>query len=264
MKLAPSAVSVLTGTLLVGAATPAHPQQFEGIVTIKSLHLTPELVTAQMGEDEQDEQKAREKIFALTIDQLVQLGARTKEQRMQLKGTHLRSAEVQMPGMGSGYGLMDLATGVMRTVLPSQRGYYEISLRDLPTFDSEPAAEQPQVEPLGRIQMVGGLRCTGYRVTEGDKMSLVWTTGDAAYRDFMQTYLRLISGMRGGKGEGLSRETAFASSFLERYGYPVLRQELAEDKGYTVEVYSLVRQPLADSMFAVPSGFQKLHMPGMR
>ncbi|MGH9259167.1 MAG: DUF4412 domain-containing protein, partial [Acidimicrobiales bacterium] len=104
--------------------------------------------------------------------------------------------------------------------------------------------------------VINGLRCAGYRVTEGDAVSIVWTTGDAAYRDVFDTQMQIVPVDDPG--------TKRIRSLLARYGYPVMTQEVEDDGTYRVEVWSLVRQRVADSLFAIPAGFRKTTTPGMR
>jgi len=234
-------------------ATVAAAQQFEGVFTTKTLRLSSDIVTAQAGEDQD---KARDKLSALTVDQLVRLGAEVDSQQMQVKGTRMRSATGDMPGMGAGYMLMDAATGMMQMVMPAQRSYTEVSMRDGQRSPAEEAPDEVTVEPLGRTQVIGGLRCTGYRVTDQDDVSIVWTTSDPAFRDLFETQMRIVPD----DDAGVKR----IRSLLARYGYPVMTQEVEQDGRYRVEVWSLERQRLADSLFTIPAGFTKKTVPGMR
>jgi hypothetical protein len=101
-------------TLLVLAmAAPAAAQQFEGIVTIRSAHLGADLVAEQIGEDA--DEGAREKLFAMSLDQVAQVGGPADVNSLQFKGGRMRSAPFEMPGLGAGYMLFDLTSGMMRT-----------------------------------------------------------------------------------------------------------------------------------------------------
>lgn len=239
-------------TLVPLHATGATAQQFEGVLTTKTFRLSSDVVTEQAGEDQD---KARDKLSALTIDQLVRLGAEVDSQQTQVKGTRLRSASGEMPGVGTSYVLMDAATGMMQMVMPAQRTYTEVSLRDRPPAEQEEDSDQTEIEPLGRTQVIGGLRCTGYRVTDGDDVSIMWTTSDPAFRDVFQTQMRMVP-----DDPGVIR----VRSLLARYGYPVMTQEVKQDGSYRVEVWSLEPRRQADSLFAIPAGFRKKTVPGMR
>ncbi|MGH7645754.1 MAG: DUF4412 domain-containing protein, partial [Gemmatimonadales bacterium] len=231
-------------TLVPLHAAAATAQQFEGVFTTKTLRLSSEIVPAQAGDDQD---KARETLSALTVEQLIRLGAEVDSQQMQVKGTRLRGAAGDLPG--GGYVLMDAATGLMQIVMPAQRSYTEVSLRDGPRPAQEEDADEPTVEPLGRTQVIGGLRCTGYRVTDGDEVSLAWTTSDPAFRDLFQTQMRMFPD----DDRGATR----VRSLLARYGYPVMMQHVEEDGSYRVEVWSLERRRLADSLFTILTGFRE-------
>ncbi len=234
-------------------ASVAAAQQFEGVFTTKTIRLSSDIVTEQAGDDQD---KAREKLSALTVDQLVRLGAEVDSQQTQVKGTRMRNAIGDMPGMGAGYMLINVGTGMMQMVMPAQRTYTEASLRGTPSQADEEDSSEPEIEPLGRTQVIGGLRCTGYRVTDEDEVSIMWTTSDPAFRDVFETQMKIVSD----DDAGVKR----IRSLLARYGYPVMTQQVEEDGSYRVEVSSLERRPQADSLFAIPAGFRKTTGPGMR
>jgi hypothetical protein len=51
-------------------------------------------------------------------------------------------------------------------------------------------------------------------------------------------------------------------ALLARYGAPMMTQTFDEEGGYSIEVWSLERKTLPDSLFVVPSGYTKLTSPG--
>ena len=233
------------------AVAPSSAQQFEGVITIRTAHLTSDIVTGQIGEDA--DERAREKVFAMTMEQVAQVGGPADANVMQFKGGRMRSAAFEMPGMGSAYMLLDLTGATMRTVAPAKRGYYETSLRGA-TRSSADEHEPIAITPLGRTQVINGTRCTGYRVVQGDQLSHVWTTDDPAFRQLMTGWLN----MAGEDDAGVQQ----ARTIITRYGAPVMTQEFDEEGGYRIEVWTLERKSLPDSLFAVPAGFTKLRMPG--
>lgn len=245
-------ISIAAALALLGPGA-AAAQQFEGVVTIRTAHLTSDLVAEQVGENA-DEQ-ARAKLYAMTLDQVVQLGGPADANILQFKAGKMRSAMFEYPGMDSAYMLIDVGTAMMRIVSPGKRSYYEMSLRGTPTPPgAAEEAAQRKIEPLGRTQAIGGLQCTGYRVTEGDAVSHVWTTGDPAFRELVMSWLRMAS-----EQDEAVQQTR---TLLARYGAPVMTQEFDEDGGFRIEVWSLERESLPDGLFAVPAGFTKLATPG--
>lgn len=235
------ALPLLVLPMLAGSS---RAQQFEGVVTIRTAHLTSDLVTEQIGENA--DERAREKIYALTLEQVAQAGGPADANVMLFKAGRMRSAPFEMPGQGSGYMLLDVNAGMMRTVTPSRRSYFEVSLRGLPTGSAS--------APVGRTQMIAGLRCTGYRVTQGDMISHVWTTEDPAFRGLMTSWLK----MAGDEDAAVQQSRAV----LARYGAPVMTQEFDEEGGYRVELWTLEHKPQPDSLFVIPAGFTKMRMPG--
>jgi len=244
-------IAAVLACATVGIAVSAPAQQFEGVVTIRTVHLASDIVAEQIGEE--PDERAREKLFAMSLAQLEQASGAANTNVMQVKGGRIRSAAFEMPGMGSGYMVLDMTSGLMRTVAPSKRSYYEMSLR---TPGAAAAEEQDDMKivPLGRTQVINGLRCTGYRVTQGDQVSRIWTTDDAALRQLMNGFLS----MAGQEDEGAQGSRALVA----KYGAAVMTQEFDEEGGYRVEVWSLERKSLPDSLFAVPAGFSKMAVPG--
>lgn len=233
-------------------ATPAPGQQFEGVVTIKSVNLTSDIIAEQTGEEEITD-RGREKLFAMTFDQLVAITGSAHPNVMQVKGGRMRTAAFDMPGLGSAYMLLDVTSGMMRTVAPARRGYFEASVRSAPDAGQDEENPDIQVVPLGRTQVINGMRCTGYRVTEGDQVSRVWTTDDPAAKQLFTNQLRM-AGDDDEQGQS-------ARAMLARYGAPILTQTFDEEGNFTVELWAFERKPLPDSLFAVPAGFTKLEMP---
>jgi len=233
------------------SAAPASAQQFEGVVTMKTVNLSSDIVADQTGEEEISD-RGREKLFAMTYDQLVALSGSAHPNVMQVKGSRIRTASFDMPGFGAAYMLFDAAAGMMRTVAPARRGYYEVSMRDVAGDASD--EEESHVEPLGRTQVINGLRCTGYRVTQGDQVMRVWTTDDAAAKQVFTNQLR----MAGAESEGARSSLAK----IARYGAPIMTQTFDEEGNFSVEVWSFERHALPDSLFAIPAGFSKLRTPG--
>jgi hypothetical protein len=241
-----AATPLLLGTVVVAAPLPA--QQFEGIVTIRTIVFSSDQVAEQAG--------GQEKLFRLGVDELVQLGAATEANVMQVKGGRMRTAIVEMPGLGSAYMLLDAAQGLMHMIAPSRRAYYEVSLRGRPGTPTPTEEEDMTIEPLGQTRVINGLRCTGYRVTQGDQVSRAWTTNDPVLKGLMLDQLRMAGGE---EDDPAVRQTR---AILARYGAPVMTQEVDEEGSYRVEVWSFERKSLPDSLFVVPAGFTKLKMPG--
>jgi len=251
MRSGRTPVSLALLALMTAASHRTAAQQFEGVVTIKTLNLTADIVADQTGEEELSD-RGREKLFAMTLDQLVQISGSAHTNVLHVKGGRMRTAAFDMPGLGSTYMLLDVAGGMLRTVAPAKRGYYEAALR-APGGETE-QADPMQIVALGRNQVIEGLRCTGYRVTQGGQVSHVWTTDDPAAKAMVANQLR----MAGDDAEG----TRNARALLARYGAPMMTQTFDEEGDYSVEVWSLERKSLPDSLFVVPSGYTKLRSPG--
>jgi hypothetical protein len=245
-------IAAVLACAAVGIAVRAPAQQFEGVVTIRTVHLSSDIVADQIGEE--PDERAREKLFAMSLAQLEQASGAANTNVMQVKGGRMRSAAFEMPGLGSGYMVIDMTSGMMRTVTPSKRAYYEMSLRT-PGAAAAEQQEDMKIEPLGRTQVINGLRCTGYRVTQGDQVSRVWTTDDAALRQLMNGFLSMA-------GQDNDEGVQGIRALVAKYGAAVMTQEFDEEGGYRIEVWSLERKTLPDSLFAIPAGFSKMQMPG--
>lgn len=212
-------------------------QGFEGTYTTRKITLRAEAVP--------------DKVFDLSIDRLMQLGASVDSSVMWMKGARFRGQAMEMGGGASAYMIFNTATQVMTMVIPAQRSYYEVSLAGAAEGAKDAEEEpEPTVQPLGRTQVIGGLRCTGYRVTEEGNVSLVWTTNDRSFRQVFEAQMRAWQLGEGG-GE------AKALKWFRKYGFPVMTQALDEGEGYSVEVITLTPGSQPDSLFTVPAGFKK-------
>jgi hypothetical protein len=242
------ALGVAVPLCTLALLSPLAGQQFEGVVTMRTVVLSSDQVA---------DQGDQEKLFGLSVEQLVQLGAAMDANVMQVKGGRMRTASFEMPGLGSAYMVLDGAAGLMRTVSPSRRGYYEVSLRGA---QAPPAAAEDEaamtIEPLGQTRVIDGLRCTGYRVTQGDQVSRAWTTNDPVLKGLMLDQLRMVGAE---DDDPAVRQTR---AILARYGAPVMTQELDDEGSYRVETWSFERKSLPDSLFVIPAGFTKLRTPG--
>jgi Domain of unknown function (DUF4412) len=212
-------------------------QGFEGTYTTRKVTLRAEAVP--------------EGVFDLSIDRLMQLGASVDSTVMWIKGARFRGQTMEMPGTASAYMIFNTATQVMTMVIPGQRSYYEVSLAGA-AEGAETEAEEPEptVQPLGRTQVIGGLKCTGYRVTEEGNVSLVWTTSD---RNFRQVFEAQMRAWQLGERDGEAKMVRW----FHKYGFPVMTQSLDESEGYSVEIITLTPGTQPDSLFVVPAGFKK-------
>ncbi|MGH7568265.1 MAG: DUF4412 domain-containing protein [Gemmatimonadales bacterium] len=247
--------AVLVASLSVAGAAPA--QRFEGTLTTKRASISAEAVAEHAGED-------RDKIFALTLERLVELGASLEQSTTLVKGSRFRTDVGEMPGGGRAYMILNAETSVMQSVMPGQRAYYEVNLARLPIPEAPEEAEKDlKVEPLGKTQTINGLRCTAYRVTGGDgeAVSIIWATQDADFRSLFESQMKAFR-RQGGEERGGGGWAAKAQAQLKKYGFPVMTQELDEDGSYSVELFVLSRVPQPDSLFVVPAGFRKVTTPG--
>lgn len=212
-------------------------QGFEGTYTTRKITLRADAVP--------------EGVFDLSIDRLMQLGASADSTVMWIKGARFRGQAMDMGGGAAAYMIFNTATQVMTMVIPTQRSYYEVSLAGAAEGAKDAAAEpEPTVQPLGRTQTIGGLKCTGYRVTQEGNASIVWTTTD---RNFRQVFEAQMRAWQLGEGGGEAK----ALTWFRKYGYPVMTQALDEGEGYSVEVITLTAGSQPDSLFVVPAGFKK-------
>lgn len=212
-------------------------QGFEGTYTTRKVTLRAEAVP--------------DKVFDLSIDRLMQLGASVDSSVMWMKGARFRGQAMEMGGGASAYMIFNTATQVMTMVIPAQRSYYEVSLAGAAEGAKDAEEEpEPTVQPLGRTQVIGGLKCTGYRVTQEGNVSLVWTTTD---RNFRQVFEAQMRAWQLGEGGGAAK----ALTWFRKYGFPVMTQALDAGEGYSVEVITLTPGSQPDSLFVVPAGFRK-------
>ncbi len=219
-------------------------QGFEGTYSTRKVTLPAEAVEQHVGGQ-------RDKIFEVSIERLMQLGASVDSTVMWIKGPKFRGQTMEIGVGASAYTIFNTATQVMTMVMPAERSYYEVSLAGA-AEGAENAEQEPEptVQPLGRTQTIGGLKCTGYRVTQEGTVSLVWTTNDRNFRQLFEAQMRA---WKVGEGAGEAK----LLTWVRKYGFPVMTQALDESDGYSVEIITLTPGSQPDSLFVVPAGFRK-------
>jgi hypothetical protein len=176
------------------------------------------------------------------------------------KGNRSR-IEVQAQGMAM-YVIMDLEDGSMTSVMPAQRMFMRMDMKQLeqsmPGMGGEAAA--PKLTRTGRTETIAGYSCEHvlFESDKGDRMDICGAKGLGFFGGAPGGPLARSGGARVPAGyEALTRE--FKDGFFP------LRMEVI--KGTTRQQVMLVtkieRQALEASLFAPPAGFQEMKMPAM-
>lgn len=239
-------------------AHPAHGQQFQGTLHVRSAVLADEALAALHVTDP-------DQLLALSVDSLfAATGGGVEVHRYTYD---LKPGKLAMRPTGGGpeaqYMLVDLEGGVMRMVIPQMSAYAEWSFnaRDSTgASGAEGSAAGPTVTPLGKRQTVNGMPCSLYRAQASDEVAVACIA--AGYRDVSDAMRAMARGMSDMAGGDQAGQVDLLDS-LGRYGFPVRVQDVSLTDGRPTQfevddVVTVERKTLADSTFRPPAGYLKM------
>jgi uncharacterized protein DUF4412 len=203
------------------------------------------------------------------------LGDKTMENRYAIKGTRNRiethfpqeSAEARL--MQASVTLMDLSSGTVTMLFPQTKTYLTMNsgemAEEMTKGDGKDSAfDFPKVTSTGKTETIAGITCEHWLM--GDKADVCIAKG---------------LGYFGGGGSGgildklknlalreklkakLDTNPEFAK-FIEGGAFPLKMAQIENGQSKTImEVTSIERKSLDDSLFTVPADYKKTDIPGM-
>ena len=170
------------------------------------------------------------------------------QQTMQysVKGDKVRM-DISARGMQM-FALFDGATKMMDMVIPMRQMYMERSTEDAQAM-TDSAVAASKIDWTGRKETIAGYECEHATFTDDKGQST-----DVCLAKGLGTFVP-ISGGPGGRGRG-----AMSSGWEGRIGQQF---PLKVMQGGEVEmlVTNIEKKSLADSLFTIPNGYQKMEMP---
>ncbi|MGH7561908.1 MAG: DUF4412 domain-containing protein [Gemmatimonadales bacterium] len=189
-------------------------------------------------------------------------GTTTAEPVFHVKGSRTRM-EFNMAG-AQAYQIIDLSKDQLITVVPSQRMYMTMDIKE--AAKAAPVPQTPtagyKVEETGRKETIAGISCEHYRMIDADGQR----EADVCLARGIGTFMGFGGGAPGRPGgmPGLPPEMReLAAKFKD--GAFILKAEMKEG-GRTIgsmEVTKVERKKVDDAMFVPPAGFQAMDMSGM-
>lgn len=165
------------------------------------------------------------------------------------------------------YQIVDLDKETMMMVMPAQRMYMTINMKDAlamaPPEQVKRANAQVVIEPTGRKETIAGIECQVYHLSQPEEK----TDADLCLARGMGTFLGFSGGASGrGAPGGAGMPPAF-QKLAKRFpdGAFVLKMIVREggQLRMTMEVTRIEKKSVDESMFAPPVGFQQMDMSGM-
>jgi hypothetical protein len=183
----------------------------------------------------------------------------TGELRFSVKGNKARM-DVQVPDMpGEMYVLMDMERELVQSVIPMMGMYMEMDLKQAAGAAGTPADSVPPFRKLGTSDEIAGIRCENYRFgpVGNEETEMCIATGMGWFMGGWP-----MGGLRrGARSEG-PNFAAYRDAFKD--GMLPLRVSLLNNGRWVgmMEVTRVERTSLDDKLFVLPSGLQKMNIPG--
>jgi hypothetical protein len=257
-----AAVPVL---LLVPAALAA--QGFEGVIRQRVRVVMPQAIAGVAGKESTDPAEILDAVAA-------GIGAGTSEGVLQqdvtltVKGTKMRiDGAVGAAGPGS-YSVVDAARATMYTVIPAQQQILVATQADLTAMQQQlrqragqeaPATARPKMTSLG-AKRVAGVAANGYRLTSPDGAANVWID------PLLGAALAPFNSMQAGTGMGATP----IQEAVRALGVPIESQIVLKSPMFgggwlfnAAEVTSISKQPVADTLFALPADYKQVSLGQM-
>lgn len=158
--------------------------------------------------------------------------------------------DISMPGAGGEmFVLMKDGGKTMDMVVPSQQMYMERSGADIVAM-ADSAADNAKIKWTGKKETVAGYECEHATITDKDG-----TSTDACLAKGLGQFMGM-GGAPGGRG---SMSGAWQGHLGQMFPLKI------EHQGQLVlQATKIEKQSLDDAIFQIPSGFQKMSMPGGR
>ena len=171
-------------------------------------------------------------------------------QTMQYSTKHGKARwDISMPGGNNMFVLMKDGGKTMDMVMPSRQMYLERSDADVAAI-ADSVADKVKINWTSKKETIAGYECEHATITETDG-----TSTDACLAKGLGQFV----GMGGGPGGRGSMSGAWQGHLDQMFPLKI------EHQGQLVlQATKIEKQSLDDAIFQIPSGFQKMSMPGGR
>jgi hypothetical protein len=202
------------------------------------------------------------------------LGDKTMETRYAIKGARNRietqfpqdSAEARL--MQTSVTLMDLSSGTMTMLFPQTKTYLTMNGGEMAEEMTKGAGKDspfdfPKVTSTGKTETIAGITCEHWLI--GDKMDACMAKGLGYFggggSNSILDKLKNLALREKIKAQ-LDTNPEFAK-FIEGGAFPLKMAQIENGQSKTfMEVTSIERKSLDDSLFSVPADYKKTEIPG--
>jgi hypothetical protein len=212
-------------------------------------------------------------VFEGTITAKMSGEKQPAEIRYAIKGNRTRF-EVMSPQGGSQMSvmLMDMSSGAQTTLIPRNKTYMTMNWREMADEITKvtgkgASGDFPKVTSTGKTDTVAGLTCRHWLFGDKQDMDMCLANG-MGYFGFggqsggMLDKLKNLA-LRDKIKAQLDTNPEFAK-FVEGGAFPLKMERIENGQSKTImEVTSVERKSLDDSLFTVPADYKKIEIPGM-
>jgi hypothetical protein len=200
-------------------------------------------------------------------------GDQAREIRYAIKGTKARSeAPLSAGGTQTGVMLLDLSSNLQTLLIPQTKTYMTVDLKQAAesmakAVGQENAAENFKATSTGKTETVAGVSCEHWILGEKQKTDVCLARGMGYFGFGGQSggVFELLKNLpMGDKMKSQLDANPEFAKFVEGGAFPLKIAQIENGQSRPVlEVTSIERKPMDDSLFAVPSDYRKMEIPGM-
>ena len=178
-----------------------------------------------------------------------------QEIKYNIKGDKVR---IEMPGQKSMGGMiMDTSKKEMTMIMDEQKSYMVMALPQAAIDAAANKTDDVKLEKTGETEKILGHTATKYISThEGTKTDLWLAEGLGTFMGFNQNPM-------GGKRAAAPQAWERALAGKELFPMRVVGKDKGGKESFRMEVTSIEKQSLPDSLFAPPDGYKKFDMGAM-
>jgi len=140
-------------------------------------------------------------------------------------------------------------------LMPEQQMYMVMPMQDVADASKAAAKDTVQLEKTNETETILGYTCTKYIARDRDGTTEIWAAEG----------IGLFAGLGSSNPMKPSPRNAWETELAEKGFFPlrVVGKTRAGRERFRMEAVSIDRQTLADSLFAVPAGYERFDMGGM-
>lgn len=214
--------------------------------------------------------------FEGLITSKMNTGGQPMEIKYAIKGSRTR-IETQLAAGGSQMGavLMDFASGTQTMLIPQMKTYTTMNwneeggLKGMAEKMAEKAGsgDSFKATPTGKTETIAGHTCTHWILGEKQDTDACLAQGLGYFgggSDSGGLFDQLRSFALGDKAKAALQSNPEFLKFVEGGVFPLKLATIENGQSRTImEVTSVERKPLDDSLFAIPADYKKMEIPGM-